>query len=76
MQVFKADAHYVGSKIDIYALKERPEFAGHYRRVHKGGVVLALTPRPISEQSEAEVRAGMGEGGGRGSAASSCKSCS
>ena len=26
MQVFKADAHYVGSKIDIYALKERPEF--------------------------------------------------
>lgn len=32
-QVFKADAHYVGSKIDIYALKARPEFSGHYKKV-------------------------------------------
>jgi hypothetical protein len=54
-QVFKAEAHYVGSKIDIYALKERPEFAGHYRRVHKGAVVLALSPRDIPEQCETEV---------------------
>ncbi|EFN56401.1 hypothetical protein CHLNCDRAFT_144977 [Chlorella variabilis] len=53
-QVFKADAHYVGSKIDIYALKERPEFAGHYRKVHKGAVVLSLTPRRISDQCETE----------------------
>ncbi|KAI3426339.1 hypothetical protein D9Q98_008712 [Chlorella vulgaris] len=53
-QVFKADAHYVGSKIDIYALKERPEFAGCYRRVHKGAVVLALSPRSIPQQCETE----------------------
>lgn len=109
-QVFKADAHYVGSKIDIYALKERPEFKvglsdwacklggwlpraagccpiddglqrarpgawfspgrhacppgqfrarmftqGHYKRVHKGGVVLALSSRHISDQCETQV---------------------
>lgn len=57
-QVFKADAHYVGSKIDIYALKERPEFRGHYKRVHKGAVVLALSARHISDASEAQARAG------------------
>lgn len=61
-QVFKADAHYVGSKIDIYALKERPEFAGCYRRVHKGAVVLALSPRSIPQQCETEVRAALGGG--------------
>ncbi|KAL4433278.1 hypothetical protein ABPG77_003326 [Micractinium sp. CCAP 211/92] len=53
-QVFKADAHYVGSKIDIYALKARSEFSGHYKKVHKGAVVLALSGRHISEQSETE----------------------
>ncbi|KAI7843760.1 hypothetical protein COHA_002658 [Chlorella ohadii] len=53
-QVFKADAHYVGSKIDIYALKERPEFKGHYKRVHKGAVVLALSSRHISDQAETQ----------------------
>ncbi|KAL4448324.1 hypothetical protein ABPG75_005543 [Micractinium tetrahymenae] len=53
-QVFKADAHYVGSKIDIYALKARPEFSGHYKKVHKGAVVLALGGRHISEQCETQ----------------------
>lgn len=53
-QVFKADAHYVGSKIDIYALKARPEFSGHYKKVHKGAVVLALSGRHISEQCETQ----------------------
>ena len=133
LQVFKADAHYVGSKIDIYALKERPEFKvgtltgrpcarpfsgwlhaaaaaaaaavgwcwpwqllaepwlaatggswagcpaaptcsvgglfwgphapsttdprmqGHYKRVHKGAVVLALSSRRISDECEMQV---------------------
>ncbi|PSC70381.1 DUF155 family [Micractinium conductrix] len=53
-QVFKADAHYVGSKIDIYALKARKEFEGHYKKVHKGAVVLSLSPRHISDQCETE----------------------
>ena len=57
--MFKADAEYVGSKIDIYALKERPEFSAHYKRIHKGAVVLALTPRHISEACEAQARGGQ-----------------
>ena len=36
----------------------RPEFSGHYKKLHKGTVVLGLTPRPVDPAAEITVRAG------------------
>lgn len=36
-------------------LQARKEFEGHYKKVHKGAVVLSLSPRHISDQCETEV---------------------
>ncbi|GAB4817342.1 hypothetical protein N2152v2_004388 [Parachlorella kessleri] len=49
---FKVEAAYVGSKINIYDLMNRPEFSGHYKKLHKGTVVLGLTHRAVDPQCE------------------------
>ena len=36
-------------------LQARKEFEGYYKKVHKGAVVLSLSPRHISDQCETEV---------------------
>lgn len=46
-----------GSKIGIYDLMNRAEFAGHYKKLHKGTVVLGLTPRAVDPAAEITVRA-------------------
>ena len=45
-----------GSRLNIYDLLARPEFAGHYKRVHKGTVVVGLGYQQVPEIREAEVR--------------------
>jgi hypothetical protein len=52
---FKVDATYIGNRMDIYSLMHRPEFKDHYRKLHKGCVVVALMPGHIEERAEAEV---------------------
>lgn len=42
-EVVRVEATYVGSKINVYDLLARPEFADHYKRLHKGMVIVALT---------------------------------
>ncbi len=44
-----------GSKINIYDLMNRPEFSGHYKKLHKGTVVLGLTHRAVDPQCEMTV---------------------
>jgi hypothetical protein len=38
----KAEAQYVAAALDVYALAARPEFAGRWRKLHKGTAVLSL----------------------------------
>ena len=45
-------ATYVGSGINIYDLMARPEFKGHYQKLHKGTVILALSDAKIPEKAE------------------------
>ena len=54
-QNVRVEATYVGSAINIYDLMARPECQGHYKRLHKGTVILSLDPTTeISETSEAD----------------------
>jgi len=50
----RVEASYVGSRINVYDLLARPEFSSHYKRLHKGTAILALTDTPVPEVSEAD----------------------
>lgn len=51
-QNVRVEATYVGSGINIYELMARPEFSGHYQRLHKGTVILGLTNEHVPEKAE------------------------
>lgn len=53
-EVVRVEATYVGSKINVYDLLARPEFADHYKRLHKGTVIMALTKSHIPDAAEIE----------------------
>lgn len=50
----KVEAVYVGSGINVYDLLSLPQCSGHYRRLHKGSVVIALTDSTISDAAETD----------------------
>lgn len=55
-QNVRVEATYVGSAINIYDLMAHPECHGHYKRLHKGTVILSLDKNTgeISESMEAD----------------------
>jgi uncharacterized Rmd1/YagE family protein len=55
-QNVRVEATYVGSAINIYDLMARPECHDHYKRLHKGTVILSLDQNngDISEAMEAD----------------------
>jgi len=55
-QNVRVEATYVGSSINIYDLIARSECHGHYKRLHKGTVILSLDKNSgeISESMEAD----------------------
>jgi uncharacterized Rmd1/YagE family protein len=57
-QNVRVEATYVGSAINIYDLMARPECQGHYKRLHKGTVILSLD-KSTGEVSEAMEAQGM-----------------
>jgi len=53
-RTLRVEATYVGSRINVYDLLARPEFSSHYKRLHKGTAILALTDTTVPESAEAD----------------------
>lgn len=69
-RAFRVEAQYVGSRLSLLALSAHPELEGRFQRLHKGALVLGLSPgsaAAITDAAEAEVR-GRNGGGGVGGA--------
>jgi hypothetical protein len=54
---FRVEASYVGSRICVNDLLTLPELTDHYKKLHKGAVVVALQPGPVPDTCETEVGA-------------------